>query len=263
MNYLSLNKKNKSKKRYITLVLFIFVFGFFAYWPYVRVGMANSTAQVSSMVMFYVRIVGLLPDTMSNFFVDRAVLLSEIDTLKEELGKANEELGKTKALNYDLEKIALSKNDDYSAVRIFHYGISFPNFITKDFVIIGDTSGIELGDIVHTQGGIAFGIVKEVLDNTLLVSPFSACNEKTLSHLAKTDEVIEIIGQGNGTYKAEIPVTINILEGDELYLNSHKKYKIGEVVYLEKKEEDAFMTAYIKGVGNVLSIPYFYVKKAK
>ncbi len=168
-----------------------------------------------------------------NFFAPKATLIEENEKLKEELF----------ALRAELNNLSVNLEVESSNNFITSFPLSFPPTMPYDTILInvGQKKSVREGAKVFLPSNIEIGVIESTFENNSRVRLFSSAGIKTEAILAATGAVIELVGQGGGNFKAELPLSFDVEEGDVFILPGEERSVLAEVKSVKKDEASSFV----------------------
>lgn len=130
-------------------------------------------------------------------------------------------------------------------------------------VDVGENEGILVGDLVsHPEGG-ALGLVQEVLKHESKVILYSSNSIKTTAYLERGEHLIELLGQGGGTFISSVPKDVEVVVGDKILLPGIQSELLAVVKEVKFETTDAVKTILAKGVANIYSLRFVEINKKR
>ncbi|TSC85159.1 MAG: hypothetical protein G01um101417_26 [Parcubacteria group bacterium Gr01-1014_17] len=211
MNFLLQRKKSRAAYFHAftgaaVFALTIFVLQWLA--PNISSPIASGIAEP----LFYARDSALTASApIGAFFSSRAALSDEIAALEEDLARVKSENEFLRSISAVPDEILQQPSTNVVLVAAV---LSRPRWSVYDTLIIGAgyDDGVHIGMPVSTFGFV-IGEVAEVRGATSLVSLYSTAGKKTITQISGKFPV-ELVGNGGGTFEAEIAKDIPISVGD-------------------------------------------------
>ena len=169
--------------------------------------------------------------------------------------------------NLDL-KARLGRTAPDGAVRILAAVLLRPPAIPYDTLLIdaGKEHGITEGSLVYAGGSLLIGRVSQVGSGEARVTLFSAPGEKNdallLSAAAPISGApIPLVGQGGGSFIAEMPANANVAAGDYVELPGVEGSLLARVSRVERREEEPLLSVYARLPVNPFELRYVEIRK--
>lgn len=194
-------------------------------------------------------------ETKEDLIKQNNALYDEISTLRREAFEADvlrEENGRLREL--------LNRPESGEAVAASV--LSRPSSSPYDTVIIdaGEQAGIQKGNIVSVEGGVAVGTVSDVYSDTSLVVLFSAPGKATpvlISAATATPAVAE--GWGGGNFTVRLPRDAAVEVDDPVILPTLSPHVFAVVESVESDESDSFQVVRFRVPVNVSTLRHVLV----
>ncbi len=172
-------------------------------------------------------------DETEGLFQSKKSLLQENVILKAKVKILEESMGSVSLVekeNQELKNILGNITPDEKVVlsRV----LSRPQATPYDTIIIdqGIQSGIEVGDIVLTDGVYAIGYVVETTDTRSTVSLYTTPGVETPATLANANLAVTLVGRGGGNFTLTLPRNITIIPDEYVIIFHTRAYLVGEVL---------------------------------
>ena len=199
---------------------------------------------------------------VNNFFAFRNTLIERNIALESEI-----ESLKLKEVDYD----TLSKeNADLKTElgrktqsnRIISKILSRPPTSPYDTMVIdsGSAEGVVLGSKVYLSENVIIGIISNVTPHTSLVELFSSGSAKKEAIISRTGTAFNLLGQGGGNFKLDVPKDTDILWGDNFLYPGLSSSLMGSVYYIDTNSQSSFKTVYVRLPVNVFSAKVVYIE---
>jgi len=180
---------------------------------------------------------------------DQAKESSNVEQARNEsVTRENEEL--KRALGYvDTESAHLS------------YVLSSLRSSPYETIIIdqGGAAGVEYGQKVVSEGGVALGEVVEVYDKVSKVQLYSAYGKELEVVLPDGTHVVAA-GAGSQNFVLNLPSGLEIAQGAMLTLPSSRNLFVAQIEEVKESPGDAFQVVYARSPVNVYSLSRVYVE---
>ena len=176
---------------------------------------------------------------------DTSILL--LDSLKDENESLKSTLGR------------ISKGNDALGIILAR-----PPVLLYDTLIIdiGRTDGVQVGNKVYTDGDNLIGDISEVYANQSKVSLFSNPGRLTSVLIGKTNISAQAKGRGLGNFTLELPVEIDIQEGDIIILPQIRPHTFGVVEKILVDSSDSLQTILFKSPTNISNLRFVQVDRS-
>lgn len=258
-NYpLKSNKKEKSYKLFIIIIIFAFlsVFSYFF-------------SSFSRRVFYFISRPVLITKekilkssgAVGSYFIFKNALINKNKELEEEVGRL-----KLKEISYDT---LLKENDELrSELGRENVGskkvaniLSKPPVSPYDSMVLdlGSNNGVSLGQKVYISENIIVGVIINVTSKTSLVELFSSGNRKQEATLLRTGSTFVLEGNGGGNLRLEVPKDTDLIWGD-VFTYPGTPFSLGSVYYVDSNSQSSFKTAYIKTPGNIFASKYLFIE---
>jgi cell shape-determining protein MreC len=198
--------------------------------------------------------------TLVNWFSSRSALITENESLKQQVHLAYQEHIAYEALRQEHQSLrnslALSVN---TSNRIIAPIISKPPFAAYDTLLVarGERDGIRQGARVYADYGL-IGTVVEVYGGTSLVELFSKPGTP-YEVVAGTSTRLSFEGTGNGTFRARVPQGIAIATGTSVVLPTDPRTAIAVITDITTDPADAFRDVFAETLANLTQIEYVFI----
>lgn len=193
-------------------------------------------------------------------------LIEENTQLYRELSRLQREAYTAEALSFDNERLRtlLGRESDSEALlfaSVIH-GESFSPYDT--FIIdIGAKQGVRDNMLVLSQEKIAIGSVTSTLENSAIVTRFSAPSMVADVILNATTSLhTNLRGYGGGSMRLSIPRDIALSVGDTLTLPNFATYPIGTVASVEETPEGAYKIVHVQSPVNIYEVRFVILDTA-
>lgn len=263
MNYLLKNNyksRNRNSRLKIILIIIIIIILFFIS----RAGLFGGAIHIIAVPLW--KISNYTSDKFSGMFFtirSKKSLISEVRTLKEELGTASASLLIQKVYQRENEdlKALLGRNSDRGK-NILSAVLVRPGMSPFDIIVIdiGKSSGVKIGDKVLYNGSLIIGTVSEVDNKSSKVKLFSSPGEKHIALIGPKSVQIEVGGVGAGSFVAKLPRDMEIKEGDEVIMSGISTSILGFVQKIESGVADSFQKIIFKIPINLSEIKWVEVE---
>jgi cell shape-determining protein MreC len=188
-----------------------------------------------------------------NFFYNTLgqipAFFSDKNKLMEENGKLRDELNKNLLDSISLESIKYENQKLREELQIKPAG----NLITTSivarspqippnslFLDKGTKDGINNGDLVLSGDRILIGKIIKISNNKATVALNSFAGMASYGYIARTNEPLEITGDGGGGMKAKTPIDFDIVVGDKIMVGNSLNYLTAIVSAIEEDRSSGF-----------------------
>ncbi len=249
MSYrLSSKKRQQRKNFWLKTIGALFLFGI-ALGIFMLLG--GTVASVGSGV---VATTNGARDFVSVATVDKQDLIETNKALQQELDQVRVDgvaFAALKDRNQDLTRL-LGRAEDLQ--KIAAGVIKKPPFSPYDIYTTdaGSDDGVSLGDLTLFSDFIALGQVVRVNNTGAKTLLFSAPQNNTFMNLNET--LFEIVGQGGGTMRVDVPRDFEVSEGDALTLPGYEVYVTGIISEVSFNPQDSFKKVFAKVPVNIESV---------
>ncbi len=266
MNYLLKNNRKPKDKQWrfkIVFAVLIFATIFFISRTALFKGFINKIA------MPFWKFDNYTVEKFSSIFSivnSKSSLISENQTLKEELNKANADLSAQKVIqkeNDDLKSL-LGRNDVKKNIILAAVLVK-PSISPFDVIIIdiGNDKDVKKGDKVLYQNTLVIGEVEEVYTDSSKVKLYSSPGEKILALIGPKSVQVEAEGIGGGNFIAKLPRDIEVNEGDAAVVPSISTSVFGFAQKIEINPAESFQKIIFKIPVNLSELKWVEVEVGK
>lgn len=181
---------------------------------------------------------------------DKEELVKENLALLERVESLHSEVG---LLKREIELLGGSSSS-LSPERDAYKVILRPPFITYDMLIVSIPEGaeVEAGQKVSSLGGVFLGEVTDVFDKAARIRITSSSGEKLVASTF-SGEMVELLGQGGGSFFLTIPKGVVVEVGD-VFRESSTGMIAARVESVDTSAEDPFNQVYLSIPENIFSI---------
>lgn len=174
---------------------------------------------------------------------ENSALLERVDSLRSEVG----------LLKREIELLGGSSSSLFSDDDVYNVVLK-PPFITYDMLIISIPKGAEVkvGQKVSTLGGVFLGEIADVFTKTARIRTISSSGEK-LAVSTSGGEMVELLGQGGGSFFLTIPKGVVVEVGD-VFREASTGMMAARVESVDTSVEDPFNQVYLSIPENIFSI---------
>jgi rod shape-determining protein MreC len=184
-------------------------------------------------------------DWLPNFFTDKVALIEQNEKLLEKINDYE-----IQAINYESAKsenqklredLKMKPKEDFKTAGILARSPQIP----KDSLLLdkGSNDGIKNGEQVLAGDRVLIGKIVEVSKSKSTVALSSAVDRVSYGFIARTNEAIEIIGEGGGLIEAKVPIDFNIEVGDKIMIGGSFNYLAAIVSAIEEDRSSGFKNA--------------------
>lgn len=251
---MNFHQKNNNKKylwAFLTVIFFVAIFSI----PFSR----NLLFSVGSPIWY-------IENSIKNFFSYNLAILDSKNNLLEENAYLKNQLSlkdKEEILfdllskeNEDLKNILNRKKENQKlllgAILVKPFLSPYDTLI----VDVGSSDGVNVGNRVLVDGNVYIGYVSEVYNNSSKIVLYSSPGEKVKVLIGNNNIEKEATGLGGGNFKVEIPVDIDVAEGDTIIMPSISPNIFGIVEKVEFKESDSFQNVLFKNPSNISELKW-------
>lgn len=191
-----------------------------------------------------------LERSLSSVTADKAELLSD----NEKLLRENKDLRREVAL-LRLETSSANVTTGFEPTgEISARVILKPPFSSYDLLVAEDFSAgkVQEGDHVLSARGNYLGSVVDVGDGNIRIRTASS-PDFSLPVLSPSAEMIELVGQGGGSFFVRVPKNFPLAKGDIL-TEPHTNTPVALVRSVEESKEDPFNEIYLSLLQNIFSV---------
>jgi cell shape-determining protein MreC len=125
----------------------------------------------------------------------------------------------------------------------------------------GSRDGVEVGQLVTTQGTIGLGTISTTSLNTATVQLFSGPQFDSNLVLKRQSITVPARGKGGGNFEIHIPREIVVTDGDLLALPEHPNMAVGVVKSIIFDPRDPFQTVLARTPVNIQELNFVEVVK--
>lgn len=255
--------RTKKKKKYLNAALVFVAFSLFIYfWPEFKakaypiaepVIQAYAVAKKGASYLF--------PQTVSTYFVSKKSLADKNKELEISIERLENAIASKDAFIREQIKASSSGAGDAGARVVILYPLA--EDITKLYSTVllskGYRDGIEEGGVVYVRGMQGVCNIIEVYDNTSLCELFSKGNRITEGVTGSTSISLTLIGEGGGSFIAELPKDVSITLGEDVFMKNDQTYKLGTVIAIFDDEQTTGSTIFVRGAYNPVHSSVFYM----
>lgn len=133
-----------------------------------------------------------------------------------------------------------------------------------DTLVLGSgvTDGVTLGMEAFGAGGVPLGIVSSVTSNFSRITLFSSPGVVTRGWIGKTHIPIAIFGAGGGVMQATVSRSVEVKEGDTVFVPGPGMLPIGEVVRIDSDPSSPEITIRLKPTLNLFSVTWVELRES-
>lgn len=260
--------RTQRNTRYARIFLFTaFVFALLFAWGYIKKILYPVALPVASTYASVRDTSTGIPHAIITYFTSRhenevkiETLETNIERLENELALARE-IGTTTDLGTTTAHTLKPLASNIKTVELYPIVRDITTLYNTVVLSKGFVDGIEEGSIVYVRGNQAVGYIAEVHKTTSTMRLYSSADQKVEGVIKDIDTSVTLIGQGGGSYIIEVPKTIAITVGQNVYLSGAQNMILGVVVEVKNDPQDTFTKAYIRGAYSPTRAHIFYVNQ--
>lgn len=201
----------------------------------------------------------LIPQSLTNFFVDRKALIQENSRLQENQSALEGRLSVALARITDLELQLGTSIVPTSERKIAHIGrvISYVQYPFGELTVLftDDLFTPQPKSFVFTREGAVVGTVLQSEGRTSLITLMSKSGAKYTMRIGE-DTIVDVYGKGGVTLFAEVPKNALMSVGDIVTLPEAEGAPVGVVGEITTNETDIVKHVLIRLIANPLSLSF-------
>ncbi len=220
---------------FLLILIFVLIFSFFS----------PARSLMSNILSPFFKTGGSFHKTFNNipnFFSDKIKLIEENTKLSNEIENLRSNIVDYESIKYENQKLrselGLRPVGDFIATSIIAKSPQIPP--DSLFIDKGVSDGVNNGDFVLTGGRILIGKIIKASTNKATVVLNSFAGVVSYGFVARTDEPIEIKGEGGGSIGAKVPIDFDIDVGDKIMINDSLAYLVAVVGVIEEDHSSGF-----------------------
>jgi cell shape-determining protein MreC len=179
---------------------------------------------------------------LPKFFTDKNAIIEENKKLLDKINDYEIQAVTLESIKFENQRLRdelkIKPAEDFITAGI----MSRPPQIPMDSLLLdrGENNGIKFGERVLASERVLIGKVVEVSKNKSTVALSSAVGQISYGFIARTNESIEIKGEGGGLIEAILPIDFNVEVGDRIMINGSFNYLIAIVSAIEEDRSSGF-----------------------
>ncbi|MEX0672572.1 MAG: rod shape-determining protein MreC [Candidatus Paceibacterota bacterium] len=242
MNYLQQRKIQQRRRRRlsgtIVIIVTVLVGGLYMFAPGGITGVFHAVASPIWSIG------GLFSDGSSSFtgyFTTKSSLQHTNEELREKIKLAEVELGQRLILEEENTLFRDMWSRATTSSGILASVLTTPPQSPHDLVVldVGSQQGIDVEDRV-IYGDVGLGRIHEVYANTAVAELYSTTGVETPGIIVGEDITVTLLGEGGGSFRAEIPKDIDVYEDDIITLPDSRALEFARVVEVRVDPTDSF-----------------------
>ena len=205
---------------------------------------------------------GVIGD-VRNFFSSRASLISENNSLKNQLNDLSAKVVVNDALSAENESLKELLGRTNKKNMLLAAVIERPNQSPYDTMVVdvGSSNNVAIGEQVFADSSLPIGTVTDVYGNSSRVILYSSPGQKVSVLLGAKNVKADATGQGGGNFIAKIPRGVPIQEGDRIIAPAITSAVFGQVSRIDLAPNDSFQTIYFNSPVNLNELRFVYLIK--
>lgn len=121
-------------------------------------------------------------------------------------------------------------------------------------IVAQGSSGVQEGMEAFAPGSVPLGVVERVEGSFAFIVLFSAPGRTTEAWIGEENVPVTLLGAGGGTFRATLPRTNVVAEGDTVYVPGPGKYPIGTIVRIADDPSAPAVELYIAPLANPFAL---------
>lgn len=256
-NKQSVLSRNFSKILFVFAVVMLPIFIFSTYGPAASLLSSAMSPFLKAGDYFYS---GL--SKVPKIFSSKSELLEENRRLMEELGNSDILRSDYESIKYENQKLRedlmIKPSGDFMAAMV----LARPPQVPLDSMVInkGSDDGLKEGDMVLAGERTLIGKIAKISKNRSNVVLNSFAEVISYGYVARTEEPIEVKGDGGGNIQARVPIDFDIKEGDKIMVGGSASFAAAIVGIIEKDESLGFKEVFMSLPVSVSKINTVFVE---
>ena len=265
MTYLSARSKRNTKHiRIAVLVIFVLIISFF--WKPIQRVMYPAVLPIINTYVSIRDTGSGFPHTLITFFTSRSEYETKIQSLETKIEYLENEVAIRNTSDENTISSITSTSTTFTpstrkSLTLFPVVKDMSTLYNSIVLSRGFVDDLEEGSIVYVRGYQAVGYITTIYKTTSVMKLYSSSGEKVEGVVKDIDASVTLTGQGGGSYLIEVPKTINVQEGQIVYLAAQQDMPLGTIVSVLNDPQDTFTRAYVRGAYNPNKAHIFYVNK--
>lgn len=261
MTYLSDKSRTKKRRTYYSIFAIIFLVVFY-FWPALRTRLYPYVEPVLISYGKSKSAASIIPSSLRTYFSSRNELSARNAELLVAVERLENSLAEKDAL---LREFALAgENSEHAPSATL---VMYP--LVRDFTSIyssvvlskGFKDGVEEKSLVYLRGKQPVCVITEVSDKTSLCKLLSAPGVVTEGVTASSSLILSLVGDGGGSFMADVVRDTNISVGDTIYLAHDQAMTLGTVTSITRNDQATSWRAYVRGAYSPVTSAIFYMDK--
>jgi cell shape-determining protein MreC len=228
---------NIFKTLIILFIILVFVFIINIFSP-VRTLLSDIFSPFFRSGNFFYNSLGQIP----KFFSDKNKLIEENGKFRDELNKSLLDTVSLESIKYENQKLRqelqIKPAGNFMAASVIARSPQMP--LDSLFLDKGTVDGISDGDLVLSADRILIGKITKISKNKATVALNSFAGTVSYGYVARTNEPLEITGDGGGGIKAKAPIDFDIAVGDKIMVGNSLNYLAAIVGAIEEDRSSGF-----------------------
>jgi cell shape-determining protein MreC len=181
-------------------------------------------------------------DQVFGGFSSRSELVKENENLSNEIENNRLDLIDYESLKYENQKLRESLKIKPTGDFITAAILARPPQIPLDSLLLnnGTENGLNDGDLVLAGEKTLIGKIVKLSRNTATVALNSFAGVVSYGYIARTNEPLEIKGDGGGSIGAKVPINFDVVVGDKLMVSNSSIYMVATVGSIEEDQSSGF-----------------------
>ncbi|MEX0930259.1 MAG: rod shape-determining protein MreC [Candidatus Paceibacterota bacterium] len=261
MNYLQQRTKQRKRRRFVSgsviVVLTVLILGVYLYAPR---GFTGTLHTLASPVWSAGSWTTGGVSSFGAFFTSKATLEKQNDELERQLDSARVELGQRAILESENRTFRSMWSRATSSDGVLAAVLTTPPQSPHDLIVLdaGEREGIAVNDRI-IFGTVGLGYIQEVYADTSIARLYSTNDVETRGIIVGEDVSLVLIGEGGGSYRAEIPRDVPVSEGDILVLPDSRSLEFARVVEVRLDPTDSFQHIRARSPINITQLRWVQV----
>lgn len=254
--------RNRARRKYINIALGAVAFALFIYfWPAFR-GVVYPLAE--PLVRGYGGTktgLTLVPSFISTYVTSHKTLSEQKARMETDVERLENLVAEKDAIIRELSSVSNALGADRTTPIVILHPIAqdITSLYSTILLSKGYREGIEPGSLVFIRGRQPVCEIVEVFDRTSLCELLSKGNRVTEGVTASSSITLSLMGEGGGSFIAEVPNGVPIQVGEDVLLRRDQSYKLGTVVTIHEDDQATGSKVYVRGTYNPVTSSLFYV----
>ncbi|MEX1028214.1 MAG: rod shape-determining protein MreC [Candidatus Paceibacterota bacterium] len=242
MNYLQQRNRQRRRRRFLSGLIIVVLSGTVAgVYLLAPQGITGTLHTFASPVWAVKDWVGERTAALGSVVTAKSSLQRENDELRDQLQIARVELGQRSIMEAENRLFRQMWGRASSTSGVLAAVLTTPPQSPHDLIVLdaGERQGVVLNDRV-VFGDIGLGHIQEVYTDTAVAQLYSTTDAETRGVIVGEDVTIVMVGEGGGSFRAEIPRDVRVVEGDVIILPDSRSLEFARVVEVTVDPTDSF-----------------------